>query len=417
MSRLRCSRVIRPLTVVFVALASLAAVLPAESQTPMAGGPDREQLSVALDHLHNLEYEEAREELEAWLRQHPTDLHALNYLGTVILHHEMFHRGILETQVYGELGEMFRSGKVPFSPGFQQELLTVLDKAQMLAENRMKRNPDDQEAMYWAGAAHATRAVFHFTMLKAYVAALRESNEARKYHVQLLKVNPAFVDALLVVGLNDYVAGALPWYFKIMASLAGYRGNRAQGLAEVKRVTEQGHWAREDARFILAVLCRREKMYPQTLAVLQGLAESYPRNFLVRREIAGIYGIQGDWRAAAKVYDDMVAKYEAHQPGYTLIPVAKILYEAGQIHDRLGESAEALKRYEEAERLPANDIYVYRAELAAADLYWRQNRRSDALRKYRHVAAAVPNTEEGKAASRALKKFQAGGGTKAGGAG
>ncbi len=388
----------------------------ARADPPQESGAAPDLLTSALDHRYNLEYDLARLQLEAWLTQHPADPRALNYLATVILYGEMFQRGILETHFYGELGDMFRTGKISYSAAFQQELFRVLEKAQSLSENRLKQNPDDQEAMYWAGSAHATRAVFYFTMAKSYLAALRESIEARGYHARLLKANPNFVDALLVIGLNDYVAGSLPWYIKLLASLAGYRGNRAQGIEEVKRVAEQGHLARQDAKFILAILYRREKMYVDSLKAVEELAQSYPRNFLLQREIARIEQILGDWGAARNVYDAMVAKYNAREPGYIVIPAAKLLYEAGQIHEHLGELAEALGSYESAGRLPGGDIYVYRAELAAADLYLRLNRRGEAFRKYERVSSAVPATDEGKAARRALKKLQVGGPARAGGA-
>jgi tetratricopeptide (TPR) repeat protein len=361
--------------------------------------------SVAEDQRNNLEYDAAQTTLQSWLATHPDDLRALNDLATVLLHREMFLRGVLASHIYGDMGEMFHGGKIPFSPHFQEDLLGVLDKAQAQAEKQLKANPNDAEALYWAGAAHSTRAIFCFTMMKSYIAALRESSEARKDHIQVLKLQPEFADAWLVVGINDYVLGCLPWYYKVVASLAGFHGNRTEGIAEVRRASVQGHWAREDAKLALAVLTRREKLYPETLRVLEGLAQSYPRNFLLLREIAGIHEIQGDLQAAARVYDTLVARREARQPGFTQMPAARILYEAGQIHARLGNSNTALARFEEAGKLPEDDLYVYRAELAAADLCARSNRRPEAIRMYERVAAGLPDSEEGKTARRALKKI------------
>src|SRR2546425_12736585 len=91
--------------------------------------------------------------------------------------------------------------------------------------------------------------------------------------------------------------------------------SRAQGIEEVKRVIEPGSLAREDAKFILAILYRRQKMYTEALQVLQSLAESYPRNFLLQREVAEIFEIKGDWQAAAKVYDGLGAKVDAPGAG------------------------------------------------------------------------------------------------------
>lgn len=378
---------------------------PAASETQEASS---DAYRTAQDYRYNLEYDLAQKTFQDWLAQHPDDLHALEGMAVVMLHREMFERGVLASHIYGDMGSMFRTGKIPFPAEFQKKLFDVLGKVQSRAEARLKANPNDQEALYWAGAAHATAGVFYFTMAKSYLAALHEASDARKEHLQLLKINPNFTDAWLVVGINDYIAGSLPWYYKVFASLAGYHGNRAKGIGEIQRVAAQGHWAREDARLVLAVLYRREKMYPQTLQVLQGLARSYPRNFLLEREIAGIYQESGDLHSAARVYDEIVTKRETRQPGYAQMPAASILFEAGQIHARLGEADIALARYKEAAGLPGDDIYVFRAALAAAGIEMQRNHRAAAIENYRRVAQAVPDTDEGKAARQALRDLPAG---------
>ena len=253
--------------------------------------------------------------------------------------------------------------------------------------------------------AHAARSEFHFILERSYLAALREGSEARKYHLKLCKLNPSYVDALLVIGLGDYVAGSLPWYVKVLASLAGFRGSRPRGLAELKRVSEEGHWARVDAKIILVTLYRRDKMYPEALALLDELVRSYPGNFLGPMEMAAVYEDQNNWPAAAKVYGGLVRKLHEHARGYELMPAAKILYRAGRVHERLGELEEALQLYDAAGQLPGPSLDTYRANLAAAELDRHLNRPAEALRNYRRVAGAVPNTEEGKAALRALQSY------------
>jgi tetratricopeptide (TPR) repeat protein len=378
----------------------------AAGQPPPAQASAPDPLELALDHLRNLEYDAAQKEIEAWLPQHPNDLRGLNCLGNVMLQREMFRRELLESQVYGPRGAAFRDEKVPLPAGFQQELFGILGKAEALADSRLKQNPHDEEALYWGGVAHVTRAIFRLSLTREHLAALREAKEARKLHVRLLALNPGFVDALLVVGTYDYVVGSLPWYMKVLASLVGYRGDRARGLEEIKRVSEQGHWAREDAKSFLAIFYFREKRYADALAILQSLSQAYPRNFLLPQEMARVYKAQGDWRAAAAAYSAILARYAAHAPGYGRIPLAKILYQAGQARGQLRETEEALRLYEEAAKLAENDMYAYRAELAAAGLCLQLNRRADAQRKYERVASAVPNTDEGKAARRSLKQLE-----------
>lgn len=363
-------------------------------------------VDLAIDHFHNLEHGIAQTELETWLRDHPNDLRALNYLASVILQREMVRRGLLQAQAYGPHGEAFQPDKIPLTPGVEKELFSVIGKAETLAETRIKQNQWDQEALYWAGVTHLTKALFHLALAKAYLTALGYAKEARNYHTRLLALNPGFVDALLVVGIYDYAVGGLPWYAKVVASLVGPRGDKARGLAEMKRVTQEGHWAREDAKPYLAILYFREKMYPEALALLQGLTQSYPRNYLLKQEIARVYKATGDFATAAKVYDDMLAKHATGEPGFSAMPFAQILYQAGEVHAQLGQLDEALRRYEQAAKLDENNIYVYRAEFAAAGLYLRSNRRNEARQKYERVVQAIPTSDEGKSARQTLKKLR-----------
>jgi tetratricopeptide (TPR) repeat protein len=201
-----------------------------------------------------------------------------------------------------------------------------LDKSQQLAEDRLKGDPNDKDAMYWAGVGQGTRATYHFALRKEYIPALHKATAAYNYHAALLKLDPGYVDAYLVVGVNNYVVGCLPWYFKVFASLTtGRHGDRAEGIRQVKRATEQGNYAREDSKLMLAVLYQREKMYPQALALYQEMARSFPRNYLLQYEVSNLLGMTNDWKSAVDTCDSILNKHRAGDSGYENIPIAKVL--------------------------------------------------------------------------------------------
>ncbi len=378
----------------------------AAAPQPLAEAAAPDSIDIGIDHLRNLEYDAARKKFEAYLGQHPNDLRALYYLASTILQREMFQRELLESRVYASGGEAFRDGKPPISPAFQAELFGVLTKLETLGQARIKLNPSDEPALYWLGMAHATRAIFQVAVAHAYVAALGEGKEAHLYHERLLNLNPGFVDAHLVIGIYDYIVGCLPWYVKVLASVAGHHGERKRGLTTIEQVTREGHWARDDAKQFLAIFYFREKRYAEARALAEDLARSYPRNFVLPQEIARTYKAEGNWRAAAEVYEQMLARYHNHEAGYAALPAAKVLYQAGEAYSQLGDLDQALRLYAEAARQEAGNIYVYRAELAAAGLYQRQNRIEEARRKLEHVAGAIPSTDEGKAARQNLKELR-----------
>ena len=388
-------------------LMALLACAPAASarQAPAPVAPP-DPVGAAISHIRNLEYAVARQQLEAWVAEHPGDLRAWNYLGVDILYREMFERGVLEAKVYGQGGEAFQPSKVEVTPGFQQDLFRVLDQAQQLAEQRLAKDPQDKDAMYWLGVTHGTRATYHFTLRKEYGPALREAKAAFDLHERLLKLDPNYTDAYLIVGVQHYVVGSLPWFWKMMAALGGRHGSRKDGLAEVKRVAEQGHWAREDAQLMLGVLYQREKMLPQALAAFQEMAAASPRNYLLPQEVASLDEQMGDWPAAAQVYDHMLAQYRSGQPGYEKIPVARILYQAGVARRHLEQDEAALALFEEGARLAGDDIYIYRCELQAAELDALNHRAEQARQHYQRVASNVPDTDEGRLARQALEDLK-----------
>ncbi|MBI1983445.1 MAG: hypothetical protein HYS61_04530 [Acidobacteria bacterium] len=369
----------------------------------LASVPD--PLRVALDHFYNLEYESAEKEFTGWLKRHPDDLRALNYLAATRLQQELLRRELLEAQVYGKGGEAYEGEKRELPPQLRQKLFGGLDRVDQLTDERLSRDPRNVEALYWAGVGHVTRALINLTLRRARMDALGEAKKARKLHAQVLSIDPQFVDAYLVMGMYDYLVGSLPWYLKVFASIAGHSGNKERGLAEVKRVSEQGNWAHEDAKSYLAILYYREKRYAQGLEILRGLARSYPRNYVVQQEIARVHKAREDWKASAEVYDAIVAQHDAGAAGYGDIPLAKILFQSGEVWERQGQREQALRRFGRAGELGENNIFVFRSELAAAEICVQLNRREEARRKYQRVAAAIPHTSEGKVARQALNKL------------
>jgi tetratricopeptide (TPR) repeat protein len=377
-----------------------------------AGQPSSDPVATAVDDFYNLQFDAAQKGLDAWLEAHPNDLRALSYQARVSLQREMLRRELLEAQAYGRGGEAFRPANSPANAQLRQKIFAFLDRLDTAAQTRLKRNPGDEDALYWIGASHVTRAIYFLTLEKSSLQALGEAKEAQKYNTRLLRLDPDCTDAYLVIGTYDYVVGSLPWYTKVLAALIGYRGDRARGLEELKRAADHGHWARTDAQTLLSILDFREKRYADAIGILENLKQAYPRNFVVPQEIARARKAQGDWRFAAQEYDDLIQKYESGAPGFTQIPAAKIYYQAGQVYAHLGETEDALHHFLKAAALPDGDLFVYRAELAAAAIEMKQNYSAEARSRYERVARAVPNTGEGRAAAQALKSLASNAGSR-----
>jgi hypothetical protein len=391
----------RAFRAMLVVLAALAAFLPAAAQ-PAELHPDVEK---ARNHLYNLEFDQAERRIETRLEEQPDDLAALHTLASVLLQRELYQRELLEAQVYAVRGEVYRQRPVPVRPEFEARLFGVLTRGHTVADGRLAKNPGDLDALYWKGNLHAIRAIYHLSVTRSHRQAVGEAKDARNLHARIVERNPGYVDALLFVGVYDYVAGSIPWYLKIFAAIAGYTGNRDRGLATIRRVSEEGHLARTDALTFLGVLYYREKLYLHAVRILQHLERMYPRNHLLPQQIARTYKAMDDWKSAAETYDLILAKHEVRTPGFENIPLSKILFQAGEAWQRQGDRSKALAHFERAAQLEEENINVFRAELSAAGIYLQMGRRTDAYRSYERVARSVPETGEGRAARDALKRL------------
>ncbi|MGH9354589.1 MAG: tetratricopeptide repeat protein, partial [Terriglobia bacterium] len=368
------------------------------------GEPD--PLAPAVNAAYNAEYLKSQTFLQGWLKGHPADYRAWNYLAEAVLDEEMLREGMFTGGAYLNRGTAFQRRNEPLPGGFTAKLNGFLDRAASLEEARLKTNSRDEDAVFWQGVTYRTRAEFDFILLRSYLAALSQGKKAWEVNRELLKLDPQCADALFVLGLAQYAAGKLPWYLRIVASLAGIHGNVSQGIAEL-RASENGRYTRVDAKIVLVAVYEREKMYPQALGLLQELQGKFPDNYLLVLEAGRLYEKRRDWNAAEKTYDAAVKRFVRGKPEVAHLPVATVLYRDGRAHERVGDLRGAVALYHQAAtaKPPRESLDVYRAAMAAAALDRKFNDIARAKQEYQQVAEAVPDTALGKAARHALGRL------------
>jgi tetratricopeptide (TPR) repeat protein len=124
------------------------------------------------------------------------------------------------------------------------------------------------------------------------------------------------VDAQLTQGLYEYVMGSLSVGWKMVGFLGGLQGNRARGIAMLNRVAGEGNVNRIDATIFLAAIYRREHRSTDAICVLKPLVSLLPRNYLLRLDLAEMYGEQGDQSSAMDVLEQAEQLRREHAPGY-----------------------------------------------------------------------------------------------------
>src|SRR5207248_10079933 len=151
---------------------------------------------------------------------------------------------------------------------------------------RLQRNPRDPQALYMLGATESLKASFAATVERRFMAALRSGSSGVDTHRNVIKLDPNFHDAELTIGMYDYIVGTLPLPVKMLASVAGAHGSKKRGIQTLERVAKEGQWARDDAKVLLIAIYKKEKRFPEALALSRELHEKYPRNYLFSLETA-----------------------------------------------------------------------------------------------------------------------------------
>lgn len=328
-------------------VAVVCAVLPpAASAAQLQGGAVAER---GFAHFYNLEYDAAIAEFEKLVASEPENPFFYNYLALVLLYRELYRGGVLEGDLFGESNRIFATGRFTPDAASVARLQKAFNRAIEISEARLKKNPDDQDALYTRGSAYSTKATYLFVVERSWFGALRAGTHSRKPHQRLIQKNPDYYDAYLIPGVHDYVVGSLPTFVKVLAFLGGFHGDRQEGIREVELVAQKGTVNKYDARILLSVIYRRERRFADARRVLEELIPRYPRNYILPLEVAGLYAREGNYEAATRQYDEILEKVRARAPGLERAPVARIHYRLGELYQRRGDTNRARERFQAVE--------------------------------------------------------------------
>ncbi|MDW8352962.1 MAG: tetratricopeptide repeat protein [Bryobacterales bacterium] len=361
-------------------------------------------LPPGLEHFYNLEYDAAIEEFSRQIARTPEDPAAHNHLAMSILYRELLRTGALETELVTGRNPFLRRPKMNPSAEDQRRFDEALRKSMALSEARLKANPKDSRALYLLGVAYGLRANYNFLVRKAWLDALRDATQGRKLHNRVTELDPSNVDARLMQGVHDYVVGSLPWHWKVLGFLAGFRGDKQKGIRTLEYVAENGQWNRYDAQVLLAAVYRRERLPQKAVPLLLKLIERFPRNYLLRFELAQMYSDLGDKTNALAAIQRIEELKAAGVPGYKTLPREKIYYARGTIqfwYNDLEEALENMKRV----TARAHDLDLNTgtfAWLRLGQIYDLRGERALAVEAYRQAIALAPQSEAAQESRRFL---------------
>jgi hypothetical protein len=372
----------------------------AVSTNPMNFDP---QVREAYDLFYNLDYSSAVERFDRYHEQHAGDPQATAYLVNALIFQELYRQDLLDTTFYANDGFLTGRHATQEDLKVRDRIFALSDEAVHEADWRLSQNPNDVNALFARGWVRSLRCAYVAMVERAFSTGFHLASKAKDDCNRALELDPNYADAKLIVGVYQYVVGALPLPFKILIGFAGITGSKSRGLALLDDAGKHGVVTSVEARTSMALFLRRDGRYKEAIEVVRGLRKQYPHDFLFALEEANLRKDDGEGMAAVESYQQIAE--DSRKPGY--YPSAK----AELVNFGLGDAlrgqrhfGDAAKAYEEAGlTADAGPELKVRALLAGGQCRDLNGERPLAVRDYNATIEAGTNTNRADTARKYLR--------------
>ena len=361
------------------------------------------QVREAYHYFYLLDYPKAVQRFEKYHEEHPGDPYPTAMLLDAVVFQELYRQDLLDTTFYANDGFLTGKHATDEDPKKRDEIFALADEAVREADWRISKNPNDVDALFARGWARSLRCTYVAMVERGFGAGFRLAGKAKDDCAKVLQIDPLYVDAKLVVGVYEYVVGALPLPFKILIGFVGISGSKSKGMELLRDDAERGVATSVEARTVIALFLRREGKYKEAIEVVRSLKEQYPRDYLFCLEEANLRKDAGEGMRAAEAYREILAQNA--KPGYFAEARLELTYFGlgdalrGQRH-----YAEAAHAYEQAAALKGvgTELKV-RTLLAAGECHDLLGERPQAMTDYQAAIATGPKTSRADTARKRLK--------------
>jgi len=392
-------------------LATIFASFPVPGRAAVAtpAGVDTNPLNLdplvrqAYDRFYILDYEGALSRFEQVQAKNPENPLAVDYVLDAVIFRELYRLDLLDTNFYAHDGLLSGKHAVDVDPAVASRVNSLFSKAIELSERQLHENSEDVDALFARGWARSLRAVYIGFIDRSFVSALHVALQARSDNEKVLKLDPRYIDAKLVVGVHQYVTGSLPFGLKMLVGAAGITGSKSKGIDDLRDSGARGVITSVESRTALGLFLRREAKYDEAIAVTRTLTDEYPRDFLFRLELANLTKDAGRGQEAIAQYQQLLA--QARKTGF--FPSAHLELAWFGLADTLqGQRnyADAAEAYNEATAQPTISVDLKsRCDLNAGKMYDLLNERDMAMRQYQAVLRQDAESAQAESARKYLK--------------
>jgi tetratricopeptide (TPR) repeat protein len=361
------------------------------------------QVREAYEHFYNLDYVGAVERFQHFHALHPGDPQGTALLLNAELFQELYRQDLMDTTFYATDGFLTGRHATEENPTTRDRILSLADEAIHEADWRLGRNANDTDALFARGWARSLKCTYLAMVERRFGAAFRLAIGAKDDCQRVLELDPDYIDAKLIVGVYQYVVGALPLPFKVLIGFVGMTGSKSKGLELLRDDGARGVLTSVEARTVIALFLRREGKYTEAIQVVRSLKAQYPHDYLFCLEEANLRKDAGEGMRAVDAYREIEA--DSKKPGYFVEARLQLTYFGlgdalrGQRH--FDEAADA---YEKAALTPdVGPELKIRSLVAAGQCRDLSGQRQKAVQNYQEAIDAGPDTTRADQARKYLR--------------
>jgi hypothetical protein len=225
--------------------------------------------------LYNLDFDPAQEQFASYQQQHADDPMGPVAEAAGLLFSELNRLGILSTNFFDRDSSFGSEPALKVDPVIHDRFNFALQRAEALARPRLTGDPNDRNALLAIALANGLTADYLALFEHRYRAALRHTRDATNYARQLLAICGDCYDAHIATGISRYLIGSMAAPLRWILRRGGFSGDKRQGMAELRLVSERGHYLAPYARILLAIAEIREKNFTSARQLLCQLRDEF----------------------------------------------------------------------------------------------------------------------------------------------
>jgi tetratricopeptide (TPR) repeat protein len=379
----------RSLSVAFLLATGMAFAATAAAGTPVED---------ASDAFYNLEFDQALLLYQRLSAATPGDAELHNNVAQTLLYRELYRNGALESEMVTGSNSFIRRPKMEVQPDVDRRFTSEVETAISLGQAAIQKTPRDTRSLHALAISYALRSNYVFFVKKTFMAALKDASKAQNLEAQVTEIDPTNYDAKYLQGGYDYIIGSLPWSWRMLGFVGGFHGDKMRGINTIAEVAKKGKVNRADAEMTLCALYRREGQAVRAIPMVIGLVDRFPRNYLLRFELAQMYGATGQRKLALDTLAEVARRKQENLPGFGRIPWEKIYYETGNLQFWFNDLDKALENLKKVTATPEQlkDLDLNTGALALmrqGQIYDLLNRHSEAVKVYQQAQKFAPEAE------------------------